>query len=210
MRFQRSLWALLFALVAIMPCQPSRADAQIEQQKKWCAGKDSATPDLRISGCTAVIQSGQLPSKQLAVTFQTRGTVYFYKGDFDRALQDYGQAIKLDPHNSEIFDNRCWTLATTNKPEEALKDCTESLRLRPNFAATLDTLGFVYLKLGRFDQAIATYNAVLKIDPKSVYSLYGKGIAELKTGNTAAGQADIAASKAIKDVADEMAGYGVK
>ncbi len=91
-----------------------------------------------------------------------------------------------------------------------MKDCTQSLRLRPNFAATLDTLGFVYLKLGRFDQAIATYNAALKIELKSVYSLYGRGIAELKTGNTAAGQADIAASKAIKDVAAEMAGYGVK
>jgi len=210
MRFRRSQWPLLLALAAVMLCQPSVAEAQIEQQQKWCAGKDGATPDLRISSCTAVIQSGQLPSKQLAGTFQTRGTVYFYKRDYDRALQDYGQAIKLDPLNSEIFDNRCWTYATINKPEEALKDCTESLRLRPNFAATLDTLGFVYLKLGRFDQAIATYNAALKIDPESAYSLYGRGIAELKTGNTVAGQADIAASKAIKDVAEEMAGYGVK
>jgi hypothetical protein len=61
---------------------------------------------------------------------------------------------------------------------------------------------------GQFDQAIATYNAALKIDPKSAYSLYGRGIAELKTGNTVAGNADIAASKAIKHVAEEVAGYG--
>jgi tetratricopeptide (TPR) repeat protein len=210
MRFRRRGLLLFLAITTGISCGSAAAEAQIEQQQNWCAGKEGATPDLRISGCTAVIQSGRLSSKQLAEIFKTRGTVYFYKRDYDRSIEDYAQAIKLDPLNSEIFDNRCWTYATVNKLQEALKDCNESLRLRPNFASTLDTLGFVYLKLGQFDQAIATYNSALQIDPKSAYSLYGRGMAELKTGKTAAGQADIAASKAIKDVAEEMAGYGVK
>ena len=136
--------------------------------------------------------------------------MYFYKGDYDRSIQDYTQAIKVDPQYSEALDNRCWTNATLNKLQDALKDCNESLRLRPNFSPTMDTLGFVYLKLGHLDRAISTYTAVLQIDPKSVYSLYGRGMAKLKTGDTAGGQADIAASKAIKDVSAEMAGYGVK
>jgi tetratricopeptide (TPR) repeat protein len=186
------------------------AFAETQQQRNWCAGNDGASPDQRISGCTAVIQAGRDAPKQLAATYKTRGTVYFYKSDYDRAIQDYTQAIKLDPQNSEAFDNRCWTNATLNKLQEALKDCNESLRLRPNFGSTMDTLAFVYLKLGQFDRAIATYTAVLQIDPKSVYSLYGRGMAKLKTGDTAGGQADIAASKAIKDVSAEMAGYGVK
>jgi len=213
MRFQsRTLpsFVAIAAVAAVASFRPAVAVAQTDQQRNWCEGKDGASPDQRISGCTAVIQNGRESPKQLAITLKRRGTVYFYKSDYDRAIQDYTQAIKLDPQYSEAFDNRCWTYATVNKLQDALKDCNESLRLRPNFASTMDTLGFVYLKLGQFDRAIATYSAALVIEPKSVYSLYGRGMAKLKTGDNAGGRADIAASKAIKDVAEEMAGYGVK
>ncbi len=202
---------LRIAAVVTVPLFGSAAAlAQTEQQRNWRMGKDGASPDQRISACTALIESKQESSQQLAITFKTRGTVYFHKGDYGRAIQDYSQAIKLDPRYSEALDNRCWTRATINQLQDALKDCIESLRIRPNFAPTTDTLGFVYLKLGRFDLAISTYDAALKLDPKSPYSLYGRGVAKLKTGDAAGGQADIVAAKAIKDVAAEMAGYGVK
>jgi tetratricopeptide (TPR) repeat protein len=213
MRFRNGRLVSCFAIAALaaLTCfWPVAAGAQTEQQRNWCAGRDGASPDQQISSCTALIQNGRDSPQQLARTFRTRGSVYFYQRDYDRALQDYGQAIKLDPTYSEAFDNLCWTHATVDALEDALKDCNESLRLRPNFAPTLDTLGFVQLKLGRLDRAIATYSAALEIDPKSVYSLYGRGMAKLKSGDTVGGDADIAASKAIKDVADEMAGYGVK
>ena len=202
--------AIAVAVILATAALSERSGAQTQQQVKWCAGKDGASRDQQISACTAVIQSTQGSPKQLAKAFQMRGTAYFYKGDYDRAIADYGQGIKSDPQNSEIFDNRCWTRATVNQLQDALKDCIESLRLRPNYAPTTDTLGFVYLKLGQLDLAIATYSAALKLDPKSAYSLYGRGIARLKTGDTAAGRADIAASKTIKDVAKEMAGYGIR
>jgi len=180
------------------------------EQLDVCRGKDKPTLDTRIGACTVIIQSGWGSAKERAEIFHIRGTQYFYRADYDRAINDYNQAIKLDPGNSELFDNRCWTRATINELQGALADCKESLRLRPNVAAALDTLGFVYLKLGQFDQAIATYDAALKIDPKSAYSLYGRGMAKLKIGDKTGGNADVAAAKAIKDVAAEMAGYGVK
>jgi hypothetical protein len=42
------------------------------------------------------------------------------------------------------------------------------------------------------------------------FSLYGRGVAELKKGNTRDGNADIAAAKAVQsDIADLMAALGV-
>ena len=74
---------------------------------------------------------------------------------------------------------------------------------------TPDSRGFVYLKLGQFDKAAADYDAALKIDPKIATSLFGRGVARLKTGNSAAGNADIAAAKAIKvDTVEQMAALG--
>ena len=55
-----------------------------------------------------------------------------------------------------------------------------------NFAArfvdALDSRGLVNLKLSLNANAIADYDAVLSIDPKQASSLYGRGIARLRSG----------------------------
>ena len=58
----------------------------------------------------------------------------------------------------------------------------------------------------------------LKLMPSMNYSftekdgkLYGRGLARQKQGDIAAGEADVAAAKALKaDIAEEFAGYGIR
>jgi hypothetical protein len=65
--------------------------------------------------------------------------------------------------------------------------------------------------MGSLDDAIADYDAALRIEPKKAISLYGRGTAKRLKGDTAGSEADFAAAQAIKtNVADEMAQYGVK
>src|SRR5262249_28605637 len=71
--------------------------------------------------------------------------------------------------------------------------------------------GLVQLKLGAFAQAIADYGAAAAKNARDANSLYGGGIAKLRSGDAAGGEADISAAKAIKpDIANVYAGYGVK
>jgi tetratricopeptide (TPR) repeat protein len=94
--------------------------------------------------------------------------------------------------------------------EQALADCNESLRLKDE-PYTLDSRGLVYLKLGRFDSAMADYNAVLNAIPNFPGSLFGRGIAKRRKGDAAGGDADVAAAKALKpDIVEEYSKYGVK
>jgi Flp pilus assembly protein TadD len=69
----------------------------------------------------------------------------------------------------------------------------------------------VQLKLGAFDRAIADYGRAIEMRQKDANSFYGRGLAKLKAGDKAGGEADIATAKAIKaDIAQLYAGYGVK
>jgi len=83
--------------------------------------------------------------------------------------------------------------------------------LEPNVAATLDSRGLIYLKLGEWDLAIADYDSALRIDPKLASSLYGRGLAKLKKGDTSEGTTDVAAAKELEtNVVADFARYGVQ
>jgi hypothetical protein len=47
-------------------------------------------------------------------------------------------------------------------------------------------------------------------DPKLANALYGRGLAKLRRGETSSGAEDIAAAKALIDIAEEFARYGVR
>src|SRR6516162_10257108 len=184
--------------------------AQTPQERGWCESEDAVTVDQRIDGCSAVIKAARDKGDKLAEAFNNRGVAYRLKGDYDRAIADYNQAIKLKADFAPAFDNRCWARAVVGILKQALADCNQALRLMPNNAATLDSRAFIFLKMTHFDAAVSDYDAALRIDPKLAFALYGRGLARLKNGDPS-GEADIAAAKALQaDIAEEYARYGMQ
>jgi tetratricopeptide (TPR) repeat protein len=130
--------------------------------------------------------------------FVDRGDAYYNKGDYDRAISDYSEAIRLSPESPAPYASRCWTRGAANRQlSDALADCNKSLSLRPGDAETLDSRGFVYFRLGRFDEAITDFDAALAKNPELAQSLFIRGLAKSKKGDNAGGDADIAAAKKI-------------
>src|SRR6476469_1618002 len=86
------------AVVTAIGIGTAPAIAQTSQQLEWCNGKEGPSLDQQVTGCTALIKSGKYSGHNLAIVFNNRGTAYDKKGDFDRAIVDYDQAIRLDPN----------------------------------------------------------------------------------------------------------------
>ena len=89
----------------------------------------------------------------------------------------------------------------------ALKDCNAAISRsgklqNPDF---LDNLALVRFRLGDYDKSIGNYDAALKIRPKNAWTLYGRGLAELKKNNRSEGEADIA--EAVKIAPGVAAAY---
>ena len=104
-----------------MCCSISTASAQ-SQRWDWCNGNNDALPDLVISGCTAVIQSGKEGAKELAVAFHNRGNAFRIKLEYDRAIKDYDQAIKLDPKDNDLYVDRGWAYHQKGDFDRAIED----------------------------------------------------------------------------------------
>ena len=99
--------------------------------------------------------------------------------------------------------------AITDQLQDALNDCDRSLRLLPTNKNAYDSRGFTYLKMGKFDAAIADYEKALALDPNLATSLYGRGLARLKKGDSK-GDDDIKqAQQHDPDIAKTFSSYGL-
>ena len=108
---------------------------------------------------TRVIEAGGEPGV-LAMALTNRGLVEGRRGNWERAIEDYRQAIQLQPKLPTAQNNLAWLLATC--PEDGLRNGQEAVELataacnatgwsKPN---CLGTLAAACAEVGDFDQAI--------------------------------------------------------
>jgi tetratricopeptide (TPR) repeat protein len=117
----------------------------------------------------------------------------------------------LDARIADGHTGRCWVRALHNQLDRALPDCDTAVRLGPTDFFAREVRGLVHLKAGRFDAALGDYEVALGSQPTRAASLYGRGIARRRLGNTAGGDADIAAAVARwPGVAADFERFGVK
>src|SRR5438270_13243709 len=94
----RSIVSLVSGLVLLVGIAAAKADDVATCDKGW--GEE------KIAACSRVISSGKFKGHNLAVVFNSRGHGYRLKGDLDRAIADFGEAIRLDPKYALPYNNR--------------------------------------------------------------------------------------------------------
>jgi len=139
---------------------------------------------------------------KVPVFFVDRSNIYLAKHEFDLAIRDLDEALRLDPNDEiEAIVNRCNVLTFKGDFDAALADCRKGIEQHPDDDYPQSRLAFLYFKMDKIDDSIATYDAALALPGLDAYSeaylLYGRGLAKLKKGDQTGGEADMAAAKAL-------------
>ena len=88
-------------------------------------------PDHVIATCSAVISRGAADKADLATAFKNRGNAHDDKGEYARALEDYDQAVTINPLDADAFNSRGTAYAALARYERAVLDFDEAIRLNP-------------------------------------------------------------------------------
>lgn len=118
-------WILTgFALAFIA----ASASAQTALDFEMCQDKDD--PDLRVTGCTAIIDSGSVTApSDLAVLFEARAMAYFEKDRYEQAAQDFTKAIEYKPGDGSIYAERGYSYEKNGQTNLAITDYRTTLKL---------------------------------------------------------------------------------
>ncbi len=138
--------------------------AQTPQERTWCEGENGTTVDQRIEGCSAVIKAGRDKGDKLADAFNSRGIGYRFKGDYDRAIQDYNQAIKLNSKSAVAYNNRGVAYDNKGDYDRAIQDYDQAIKLKPSAEGYFNR-GNAHLGKSQYDHAIDDYNQAIKLKP---------------------------------------------
>jgi len=102
---------------------------------------------------------------QAAPAVMNRGTAYSAKGDLDRALQDYNQAIEMNPENAGAYVNRALALARKGELDCAMNDYAKAITLNPQQWQAYFDRAAELRDQGKLCEAVDDLERVMKLNP---------------------------------------------
>ena len=138
----------------------------VDLYEDWNAG---------IQSIVKVIQPDP-PELDSAEEYNERGDAYHGKKEFDKAIKDYTEAIKLEPDNAATYNKLGNSCKDKGEFTLALYNYNRAIELDPEFPNAYNGRGIVYGEMGNLDQAIKDYKTAIEIDPTyaTPYNSLGK------------------------------------
>lgn len=94
-----------------------------------------------------------------------KGNACLKAGDFDKAVEWYTEAIKLDGTDHVFYSNRSAAYLSKGYNDSAVKDADECIRMAPTWAKGYARKGAALHAKKKYDKAITAYEEGLKINP---------------------------------------------
>jgi lipoprotein NlpI len=177
------------------PAAPAAADATAKPAKATprdiVACAQDRVQDLAIAGCTRIIEDAKQKPKARGVAFYNRGNAYVLKGDHDKAVADFDEALKLEPKNASIYNNRGNARNDKGESDAAMADFDAAIKTNPRYAAAYFNRGNAFAAKGETDRALKDYDAAIKNNKRNVNAFIARGALLLATGASAKARADM-------------------
>jgi tetratricopeptide (TPR) repeat protein len=133
-----------------------------------------------------IAETGQAGPTEAETLFE-RGKMFFDRGDYETAIADFSEAIRMDPNMAKAYRLRGSSLiiiATGDKAnferqtqsyDRAIADLTQAIRLDPNDAKAYYARGTAYAIMDNNDKAVADYTQAIRLDPNDAAAYYARG-----------------------------------
>ena len=122
--------------------------------------------------------------RSLTDAYNLRCAVRNQIGDYQKAIDDCNQALRLNPKYYNAYVNRGLALVGQGKVQEAIEDYNRAIQLDPNNLWAYDRRGEAHADQGDYQGAIADYTEIIRLDDKNVVAYALRGMNYQRLGDT--------------------------
>ena len=144
---------------------PARADKARDLENACYASKGN----VAVSVCTSAIEAAPEHSADeyiaLNLVYAHRGDAYVDLGQYALAVEDYNQAIKLDPSDEAFYRDRGTAYFLMGEYARAVQDYDEAISLHPDNADAYYCRGLTKRKMGDDAGGDADIAKAKELDP---------------------------------------------
>lgn len=112
-----------------------------------------------------------------------RGAAKSDKGDFDGAIADYNEALRLNPNDAGAYSNRGVARERKEDHDGAIADYDRALEINPNLAKVYYNRANAKFRKEDFDAAMADYDEALRLNPDYARAYRNRGKTKGRKGD---------------------------
>jgi tetratricopeptide (TPR) repeat protein len=116
---------------------------------------------------SALAQIGDSDQRKTVVDLVVRGRDSLVKEEFDDAVADFTEAVRLDPSHAPAYAARAEAWARKHYRDRELADITQAVKLEPRNTAFRVARAQSHSAQGRHEEAVADFNAALGMEPEN-------------------------------------------
>jgi tetratricopeptide (TPR) repeat protein len=162
-------------VAALALCAPQLSEAQATKDAKEAnkLARDGAEAsknqewDKAIDSLRKATALDHKYATNLAAVYQQRAYAAATNQQFQDAINDYGEALKISPQDARIYEQRAAVEMKLNDMDKALADYSEAIKLKPDEARYYAYRSYIYEVKGDIKNSMADADKVLKLDPKN-------------------------------------------
>jgi tetratricopeptide (TPR) repeat protein len=96
-------------------------------------------------------------------------------GEHDRAIENYGRAIELNPGYFPTYYGRAAAYYAKGDYDQAIEDYGRAIGLKPNYSGAFNNRAIAYVAKGSVDKAIADFGAAIHLNPNNTTAVVNRG-----------------------------------
>ena len=124
----------------------------------------------------------RLLGQDLAPAFTGRGEAYMNLGEFGRAIEDFGEAMRFDPGLVDAYMMRGHAYMNQEQFERAIEDFDQAMRLGAEPVDAYISRGNAYSNLGQFELAIQDFDEAIRLEPELADAYASRALAHIYLG----------------------------
>ena len=154
------------AVTALQRLAEDRADLATVQSALGDALRRVDRCDAAVDAYTAALDLVDITQERYWFLYFARGICHEQVGDHVASEADFRQALVLNPEQPQVLNNLGYSMVEQRRNlDEALGMIERAVELRPESGYIVDSLAWVYYRLGRFEEAVDPMERAVELLP---------------------------------------------